>query len=563
MSLRSPQIKNQMYVFPELLKNKVENGPHSARFFLFLAQSLKFEFYKRYPMGTVPYNRSVLTGVILYSMYKGHFGANAILKYCQDSIGVHWMLNGMDLPSYKTMERVIHELLDEIDSMFIQILAICDALSLIGKKRIYIDGVKIKANASKHKAMSYEYMSKKIEKCKNELGLLFESVKESIDELDDSLSDEELRKYIEEESIKVYDFLFKTHQDTLKTREERTFNLDVEDGDDDDNNIDHKFLKSHSEILGNTCPDTYQDMMDNLNNIAFVTKRVNKMESSKKELEDNWKKENGDKKIPKKKQINFTDPESCIMVTKHHGVQQCYNNFAFVDDKANIILGTYTNSNSSDQLGLIPTIENTENLYGPLAGYQLGADAGFFSSANILYAEGKHIDFYASFPEAKSSYAKDKFKYDHNSNTYTCPAGESLDLESMQKDGKICKYSNEKACSSCKNQKDCTKARDGVRRIERDMVNDKIREDAKVKAETDEGKDILRLRKTIPEPVWGNIRVQDGLIQMHYRGTEKASLEFKLHGIIHNIRKILKVYFKTNSYQDAIHNKEQEHSHTA
>ena len=249
--------------------------------------------------------------------------------------------------------------------------------------------------------------------------------------------------------------------------------------------------------------------------------------------------------------------------TKHHGVQQCYNNFALVDDRANIILGTYTNSNSSDQLGLIPTIENTENLYGTLAGYQLGADAGFFSSQNILYAEGKHIDFYASFPEAKSSYAKDKFKYDHNSDTYTCPAGKILGLQTIQKDGKVCKYSNEKACSSCKNQKECTNAKDGVRRIERDMANDEIREVAKAKAATDEGKEILRLRKTIPEPVWGNIRIQDGLIQMHYRGTEKASLEFKLHSIIHNIRKILKVYFKTSSYQDGIHRKEQDHSHTA
>jgi len=562
MSLRSPQIKNQMYVFPELLKHRVEKGPHSARFFLFLAESLKFKFYKRDPMGTVPYNRTVLTGVILYSMYKGHFSANAILKYCQDSIGAHWMLNGMKLPSYKTIERVIQELLDEIDSMFIQILAICNALSLIGKKRMYIDGVKIKANASKHKAMSYGYMSKKIEKSKNELESLFESVKESIEELDDSISDDELRKYIEEESIKVHEFLLKTHQDYLKAREERTFNIDCEAADNGCK-IDHDILRSQSEILGNTCQETYQDMMDKLNNIAFTTKRVTKMESSQKELEDNWREENGDKKIPKKKQINFTDPESCIMVTKHHGVQQCYNNFALVDDRANIILGAYTNSNSSDQLGLIPTIETTEKLYGSLKGYQLGSDSGFFSSENILFATGKHIDFYASFPVAKSLYAKDKFKYDHISNTYTCPAGKVLGLQTTQKDEKVCRYSNENACSSCKNQKECAKAKDGVRRIDRDMVNDDIREKAKAKAATDEGKEILRLRKTIPEPVWGNMRIHDGLIQMHYRGIEKASLEFKLHAVIHNIRKILKAYFKTNSYQDVIHNKEQGYPQTA
>jgi hypothetical protein len=63
------------------------------------------------------------------------------------------------------------------------------------------------------------------------------------------------------------------------------------------------------------------------------------MEDAKSELEDKWKTANGNKKIPETQQINFTDSDSCIMVTKHHGVQQCYNNFAVVDNKANIILG--------------------------------------------------------------------------------------------------------------------------------------------------------------------------------------------------------------------------------
>jgi len=78
-----------------------------------------------------------------------------------------------------------------------------------------------------------------------------------------------------------------------------------------------------------------------------------------------------------------------------------------------------------------------------------------------------------------------------------------------------------------------------------------------------EGREILRQRKSVPEPVWGNMKVQDGFNQMHYRGIEKASLEFKLHCLMQNIRKLLKVYFNSRSYQEVIHSSEVSYLQTA
>jgi len=243
------------------------------------------------------------------------------------------------------------------------------------------------------------------------------------------------------------------------------------------------------------------------------------------------------------------------MTTKHHGVQQCYNHFATVDAKANIILGCYTSNNPIDQVSLKSCIERTEQTYGSLEGIQLGTDAGFFSADNISYAKGKEIDFYASYPEADWLYAKDKFKYDEETDTYTCPGGYTLSPPKRFMGGETRFYCNEEACISCKHQSDCTKAKDGIRRIPRDMKDDKIREEAREKAATAEGREILRLRKSVPEPVWGNIKTQDNFVQMHYRGIEKASLEFELHCLVQNMRKLLKVYFRSKSYQDVVHNK--------
>ena len=559
MSTRTPALREQLIVLPELLAEKVESGPHAARFFLYLAEMLNLMLYKRLHIGTPPYSRTTLIAVIFYAMYKGLFESQNIVQFAGDSIGAQWLLNGMAIPSYKTVERTINDLLKELDNAFIQILSLCEQQGLIGGERAYTDGVKVQANASKHKAMSYEYLGKKISRGKEDLKELFAVIRDIIDGSD--LSEDEFTEIVMDDASGVHKGLRKIHRDGLRERQEQIYNRDFEEAASrsstqpgktkEELQIDE--IKSGLRILENIEPEKQDEAIDILNNIGFINKRVSRMEDAKSELEDRWKSSNGNKKIPETQQINFTDPDSCIMTTKHHGVQQCYNNFAVVDDKANIILGCHTSNNSVDQVSLRPCIERTEQLFGSLEGFQFGADAGFFSASNISYMKGKGIDFYASYPEAKWAFAKDKFKYDENSDTYTCPGGYALSAPKASRGGEIRTYCNEAACGSCKLQGDCTKAKDGVRRINRDMEGDKLREEGREKADSAVGREILRMRKSIPEPVWGNIKTQDNFIQMHYRGIEKASLEFELHCLLQNIRKLLKVYAKSKSYQDIVH----------
>jgi hypothetical protein len=88
------------------------------------------------------------------------------------------------------------------------------------------------------------------------------------------------------------------------------------------------------------------------------------------------------------------------------------------------------------------------------------------------------------------------------------------------------------------------------------MVDDKLREVAKEKAQSEIGVSILKQRKSVPEPVWGNMKTQDSFVQMHFRGIEKASCEFDLRCAFQNIRKLLKVYLSSSSFQDAVHSSE-------
>ena len=551
MSSRTPALSNQLIVLPELLAERVERGPHAARFFLYLAGELDLRMYRSTGLGTPLYNRVTLLAVIFYAMYNGHFESRNIVQFAGDSIGAQWILNGMKMPVFKTVWQTIQDLLEELDSVFSQILSLCKHLDLIGGKRAYTDGVKVQANASKHKAMSYEYLGKKLTRRTDDLKVLFAALRELVGESE--FTEDEFCGVALEDAANVHEGLRKIHQDALDERQERIFNRDYAETEGDNNSRDE--IKAGLQILERIAPENQDNAVDILNDIGFINKKVSRIAEAKAELEGRWKAANGGKEIPKEKQINFTDPDSSIMTTKHHGVQQCYNNFAIVDDKANIILGCYTSNNPVDQISLKPCVERTEQLYGSLEGFQFGADAGFFSADNIAYAKSKGIDYYASYPEADWAYAKDRFKYNGSTDTYTCPGGSALSAPKESRGGNIREYRNDAACISCNFRSECTKAKDGVRKINRDMAGDKLREEGREKANSVEGREILRLRKSIPEPVWGNIKTQDDFIQMHYRGIENASYEFELHCAVQNIRKLLKVYLKSKSYQDVVHSK--------
>ena len=557
MLRREPQLREQQMFLHELVSEIVERGPHAARFFLYLASILDLDLHKVSSTGTPPYSRATLLASIFYAMYSGHFASEKIIAFLHDSIGAQWILNGMAIPSRKTIDRVIDSLLLEIGNFYTQILELCDSVGLIGGERVYIDGTKKQANASKHKAMSYGYLKEKIANGKEALKILFAELRSIMDGIEE-LTDDEFEALVLEDAAATRAELRKSHKQDLAEKQDQIFNIDSKAKPPENKETATEKLKKDLVSLQNIEPESQDKAVEMLSDIAFGTARVERMAEAQTILEKKWEKEHGKSKIPDKKQINFTDPDSSIMQTKHHGVQQCFNHQAIIDDRANIIIGTYTSNNSSDQLGLIPAIENTKRTFGSLEGIVLGGDAGYFSAANIAFTIDEGIDFYASFPESKSLFAKDKFEYNEQLDAYICPNGNTLNLQNccISESSEKRLYSNESACHSCPNGKDCAKANDGVRRIERDMVYDKLREDAKEKAQSELGKDVLRHRKHIPEPVFGNIITQDSFTQSHFRGNEKAGFEFDLHCAFQNIRKLFKVYLSSKSFQDVVHSRE-------
>jgi len=531
--------RNNIVLFPELVRNRVENKPHAARFFLYIANILYIPFYKTKIEGTTPYHRPTLVALIFYGFFKGHISADDIIDMAEDSIGATWILGGMSIPSYKTVDRVIDDILDNIDLIFMQIIQLCQAFNLIGGERTFIDGTKTKANASKHKAMSHGYLNKKINNTKEKIQDSFQEIMEYMN-VHKNLSDEELFDLVVNESKEIHKKAQAIHRKRLKLRRKSIFN-GQNPGEIKNSEFD-SVPEEQLQIFEFIDSDETEEIKKTMDTIGYQASRLETMKEGKENLEKKYKKENEDQEIPEDKQINFTDPESSIMVTKHNGIKQCYNNFGLVDDKAHIIVGTYTSNDSNDKKGLIPTVEDTIKNLGNLKGIELGSDSGFYSAENIRYCKEKQIDYYTSIPEAKSSFAKDKFQYNEKKDTYLCPENQELfPPENPREGSKTRRYKTDK-CIECESQNDCTKAKDGIRKIIRNLNDDPIREQATEKAKTEKGTEILAQRKSVPEPVWGNMQKQDGLIQLHYRGLDKASKEFKLRCAMHNLRKLFKVF---------------------
>lgn len=211
-----------------------------------------------------------------------------------------------------------------------------------------------------------------------------------------------------------------------------------------------------------------------------IANRREKIKAALAELEE--RKPEGSTGASGKDQINFTDPDSRIMDTKNQGVIQGYNPQIAVDEDNGFIVGVAMSNSPNDQKQLDAVLDsiqaNTKRTPD-----KMSADAGYFSAANIDSCESRKIDAYiAATREGKqtgNSFDKRDFTYHPDVDVYVCPAGKVLTLKQTQNANnpeKPTKWVYEcQACPECPFQKECARAKSGLRTITR-CEDDPVRE---------------------------------------------------------------------------------------
>jgi transposase len=322
---------------------------HLAYFVSELIDRLDLQmFYVRYEgdgRRNQPFDPAMLVKVLVYGYATGVFSSRKIARKLYEDVAFR-ILGAGNFPSHRTIcdFRVRH--LPELKELFVQVAQLARELGLVKLGTMALDGTKVKANASKHKAMSYGRMKEQEQKLKQEIEALLERARTidaqedarlGVDQADDELPVE------------------------LRRREERLAKIEAAKG-----RLEARQAEADRERGRH--PDDEQRRGDGAGRP--------------------FKHPFG---VPEDKaQDNFTDPQSRIM--KMGGsFEQCYNAQAVVDGESQLIVANGLTNNAADNGELLPMVEAVRDNLGELP-QQVVADSGYRSEQAFGGLEEKGVE---------------------------------------------------------------------------------------------------------------------------------------------------------------------------
>jgi transposase len=317
--------------------------------------------YESERRGQPPYNPTMMVGLLLYAYAVGMPSSRKIEQATYHSIPFR-VLTANQQPDHDTIADFRKRHLKTLAGLFVQVLRLCQKAGLVKFGHIALDGTKVKANASKHKAMSYGRMEKKAAELKKEV--------------------EHLLTQAEQADMK---------EDVLYGKGKRSGQLPKE----------LQFRQTRLQKI--------QEAKLALEEEARIEAAARKAEyEAKKKAYDNKTDRRGrppkapSGQIDSKRQRNFTDPDSRIMpASGSKDFIQGYNCQAAVDGKTQVIVATGVTQETNDKQQIEPLIEKIEeNTAGKLPKV-VSADTGYFSETNCNILDDKGIKAYVATGKQK------------------------------------------------------------------------------------------------------------------------------------------------------------------
>ena len=293
-----------------------------------------------------PYNPEMMVRVLIYGYCRGVFSSRRLARYLREDVGGRYLAAG-NLPAHRTLCQFRRRHLKDFGDLFVQVVGVAREMGLAKLGTLAVDGSKVKANASKGKAMTYERMRKHEAALQLEIAELLEEA-----EARDRAEDEEHGR----------------------------------DGDD--------------------LPEELRRRRDRLAAIEAARQRL---QAKARRFDDERGRIPGPQRNPRggssykrpygepdpKAQTNFTDPESSIMKTSTEGFQQAYNAQAAVDGESRLIVAVNVTGNGSDAGRLEGMLDKARSNAAAEPGVLL-ADAGYADEKVFARLEEQGVDAYVA-----------------------------------------------------------------------------------------------------------------------------------------------------------------------
>lgn len=266
--------------------------------------------------------------------------------------------------------------------------------------------------------------------------------------------------------------------------------------------------------------------------IEAAKKKLAKLKEAEDKIKEKQElaKNKEDKKLKKNTTSNLTDPDAALMKMKDDSFKAGYN--VQLATSKQFIAAYGLNDDSADSRSLPGMVCETETNTKTKV-EMVKADAGYFNKSNIEFLENNNIDGY--IPPLKNSGGNKGFEYDKTKDEFICSQGKRLVFKRMDRGAK--QYWGAE-CGGCSKLSECTKMKCKSLNYDFELVQMSEAMDRKLKTET--GKAKFKERQTEIEPVFGNIKQNQGFTAFLCRGKAAALAELGLVCIAHNLIKIFR-----------------------
>ena len=355
----------QAFLLPPNPRDWLEEG-HLAWFVMDVVATLDLSaIYAVYESGDgrgqPPYHPLMMTSLLIYGYCTGKVSSRRLEDATYEEVPYR-VITGGQHPDHDSIADFRQRHLESLSNLFKQVLELCRKAGLVKLGHVALDGSKVKANASKHKAMSYGRMSETEKRLEEEVKKLLEEAAR-VDAEEDAKYGKGKRKDELPEDLK-------RRESRLKKIREAKAELEAE---------------ARAEAEGKA-----------------AAAREKLAERERKEAETGKKTPGKKPEVPdvdtakpeEKAQKNFTDPESRIMkdgATKEF--IQGYSGQAAVDSTAQVIVGCFVTQETNDKQQMIPLLEKVKENTGKLPD-KVSADSGYFSEKNLTDEMVKDVDLY-------------------------------------------------------------------------------------------------------------------------------------------------------------------------
>jgi transposase len=399
--------------------------------------------------GYPPYDPRLMLKLLIYGYATGTVSSRKLEQATHRDVAVR-MLVADQHPDYRSIARFRARHLDALAELFVQALRLCKKAGLVKMGTLAIDGTKLRANASRHKAMSYERTGKAEAQLEAEIAAIEAQAEAMLADAEAVDREEDERYGPDRRGDELPAELARRESRLARIREAKAA-LEAEEQE-----------------------------------------RERARQAQMREEGREPRKPDPDDEPPTPKpsaQRNFTDPESKIMKTADGSFHQCFNGQALVDSESQVIVACDASDEAPDTRQLEPALEQLDaNLKAIeaelLEGAQLLGDAGYFSEDNVEITAKHGLDPHLATGRFKRSEPQPP-----------APRGPV--------------------------PRDATAKQRMARKLQ-----------------TKRGRTAYAKRKTIVEPVFGQMETVQSARRLLLRGETAARAQWRFHCAIHNLLKL-------------------------